>query len=108
MKAAQIDSTHHRCQALIPVFEVLGQPWTGLILSALISGPARFSELSRLVDGISDRVLSQRLTHLSQVGLIERNVDAGPPVSVSYNLTPSGAALQPALDQLEKWARDHL
>lgn len=96
------------CQALTPVFALLGKRWTGLILGTLMSGPARFSELARTIDGVSERMLGERLNELGEAGLVERLVDDGPPVAVTYQLTERGAALRPALDELERWAAEHL
>ena len=94
--------------ALVSAFGFLGKRWNGLILGTLISGPASFSELRRAVTGISDSVLSERLTELAAKGLVARTVDDGPPVSVAYALTPSGSALTPALNELISWARKNL
>jgi len=70
--------------------------------------PAGFRELSRAVDGISDSVLSDRLSDLAAAGLITRTVDEGPPLAVSYALTDRGKALLPALAQITLWAQEHL
>src|SRR5580704_9294128 len=95
-------------EQLGPVFAFLGKRWTGLILGTLMDGPARFSELVRSVDGVSQRMLTDRLNELVEVGLVERTVLPGPPVSVEYNLTACGQAMKPALDELASWARTHL
>ncbi len=94
--------------ALTEVFDILGKRWNGLLLAALATGPVSFSRLARGVPGISDSMLSDRLTGLSRAGLVVRTVDEGPPVAVTYALTDSGAALLPALQQLGEWARAHL
>jgi DNA-binding HxlR family transcriptional regulator len=48
------------------------------------------------------------LTELAAAGLVLRTVDPGPPVAVSYELTPAGEALIPALGELARWAAQHL
>jgi DNA-binding HxlR family transcriptional regulator len=53
-------------------------------------------------------MLSDRLAELTTAGMIARDVDAGPPVSVRYSLTASGCALTPALDLVRDWAQEHL
>ncbi|MGH9242959.1 MAG: winged helix-turn-helix transcriptional regulator [Acidimicrobiales bacterium] len=98
----------HGCQALVPVFALLGKRWSGLIIGTLLSGPARFSEISRLVDGVSERMLSDRLNELVSAGLVEREVVEGPPVAVVYRLTARGEGLRPALAELERWATEYL
>jgi DNA-binding HxlR family transcriptional regulator len=94
--------------ALGRAFEFLGKRWNGMLLATLRNGPAGFRELSRAVDGISDTVLSDRLSDLAAAGLITRTVDEGPPVAVSYALTDRGKALLPALQQITLWAQEHL
>ena len=94
--------------ALARAFQFLGKRWTALVLGHLSAGPVGFRELSRAVGGVSDSVLSDRLSDLAAGGLVQRTVEEGPPVSVSYALTESGRALMPALDQIARWAQEHL
>lgn len=94
--------------ALGRAFGFLGKRWNGVIIGVLTSGAASFSELRRTVGGISDSVLSDRLSELAAAGLVARHVDAGPPVGVTYELTDAGAALHPVLNQLTRWATDNL
>ncbi|MGV9559008.1 winged helix-turn-helix transcriptional regulator [Streptomyces sp. NPDC003401] len=90
------------------VFGLLGKRWTGMIVAALMQGPVHFAELRRGIPGISERMLSDRLTELSAAGLVVREVDEGPPLRVSYRLTEAGTALGPALHELGRWAEEHL
>jgi DNA-binding HxlR family transcriptional regulator len=94
--------------ALARAFEFLGKRWNGVVLGNLAEGPAGFRELSRAIGGISDSVLSDRLSDLADAGLISRTVDEGPPLAVSYALTDRGRALIPALEQISLWAQEHL
>lgn len=94
--------------ALAQAFQLLGKRWNGVILGTLANGSSGFSELKRNVTGISDSVLSERLSELHGAGLILRTVDPGPPVSVTYDLSGSGRALIPALQALITWATDSL
>ena len=93
--------------ALSHAFELLGKRWNGVILGSLMEGPAGFAEVRRAT-GISDSVLADRLVGLTSAGLVVREVDEGPPVSVRYRLAPRGTALVPVLQDLMAWARDHL
>ncbi|MDH6111855.1 DNA-binding HxlR family transcriptional regulator [Kitasatospora sp. MAP12-15] len=97
-----VDVAMHR------VFELLGKRWSGLILAVLTQQPGYFSELRRAIPGISERMLSDRLTELAEAGLVLRQVDEGPPLRVSYQLTEAGLALGPALEALHRWASTHL
>lgn len=94
--------------ALTRAFKFLGKRWNAVVLGHLSAGPAGFRELARAIDGISDSVLSDRLSDLVQGGLITRTVDEGPPITVSYALTERGRALMPALDQIALWAQENL
>jgi len=106
---AEVAPTVVRCDAaLTHVFEILGKRWNGVIVGALSTGPASFSQLARGVTGISDSVLSDRLSGLAGAGIVTRVVESGPPVSVSYELTDAGRALLPAMDELRSWAERHL
>jgi DNA-binding HxlR family transcriptional regulator len=107
-----VASTQHSApvcdRALVHAFGFLGKRWNGVILGTLIEGAASFSELRRAVEGISDSVLSERLTELTGAGLVIRAVDEGPPLAVAYSLTASGLALMPALRELTTWARANI
>jgi DNA-binding HxlR family transcriptional regulator len=94
--------------ALTRAFSFLGKRWNGVLLATLLGGPAGFAELRRAVGGISDSVLSERLTELTRAGLIDRAVEAGPPISVEYSLTTAGKGLLPALNELTEWAAINL
>jgi len=94
--------------ALVRAFSFLGKRWNGLIIGVLAGGPASFTGLRRAVSGISDSVLSDRLTELARVGLVQRTVEDGPPVAVSYQLTEAGHSLTPVFRELATWARTSL
>jgi DNA-binding HxlR family transcriptional regulator len=94
--------------ALARAFVFLGRRWNAAVLGALQNSPAGFRELSRSIPGISDSMLSNRLSSLTDAGLITRTVDEGPPVAVTYALTPAGCALMPALKQVSLWAAVYL
>jgi DNA-binding HxlR family transcriptional regulator len=105
---SRIDHEPALCDAALSrVFEFLGKRWNGVILGTLTSGPAGFASLARSVTGISDSVLSERLTGLARAGLVNRTVEPGPPVAVTYSLSDSGRALLPALTELTRWAEQN-
>ena len=92
-------------ETLTQAFDLLGKRWTGVILATLRDSAVGFRVLSRAIPGISDSVLSDRLSELAEAGLVVRSVTEGPPVSVSYALTVAGEALLPALEQIGRWAK---
>jgi DNA-binding HxlR family transcriptional regulator len=93
------------CPDFHAAIELIGKRWTGAIVSALTEGPQRFGELGKAVPGLSDRLLSQRLRELEGAGLVQREVEDGTPVRVTYSLTEKGADLRPAIAELRAWAR---
>jgi DNA-binding HxlR family transcriptional regulator len=97
------------CTEVCPNFheaiELIGKRWTGAIVCALTERPMRYGELGKAVPGLSDRLLSQRLRELEDEGLVEREVEAGTPVRVTYSLTATGEDLEPAIRELKAWAR---
>jgi DNA-binding HxlR family transcriptional regulator len=108
-RSSEVDHEPRVCDAaLARAFAFLGKRWNGVILGTLVNGSAGFSELRRAVAGISDSVLSERLTELTSAGLIERTVRQGPPIAVTYALTAAGNALLPALGELTTWAAENL
>jgi DNA-binding HxlR family transcriptional regulator len=69
-----------------------------------MTGPIRFNQLLTGIPGISDRVLTERLRELETEGIVERLVDPGPPVRVSYQLTARGRDLRPVMASVDAWA----
>jgi DNA-binding HxlR family transcriptional regulator len=109
MSVGEAAHDQRACDAgLARAFAFLGKRWNGVLIGTLVGGPAGFAELGRAISGISESVLSDRLNELSKVGLITRTVREGPPLGVSYELTPRGQALVPVLDELARWANENL
>ena len=93
------------CPHFHAAIELIGKRWTGAIVFALTERPMRFGELVKAVPGLSDRLLSQRLRELEEEGLVQRQVEAGTPVRVTYSLTEVGDELGPAIHELKAWAK---
>jgi len=90
------------------VLDRVGDKWSVLILGLLAGGPRRFTELSREIEGVSQKMLTQTLRGLERDGLITRTVFASVPPRVDYALTDLGGTLTAPLATLETWARDHI
>jgi DNA-binding HxlR family transcriptional regulator len=93
------------CPHFHHAIELIGKRWTGAIVCALTEGSMRYGELGKAIPGVSDRLLSQRLRELEEEGLVEREVEAGTPVRVTYSLTAAGQQLDPVFSELKSWAR---
>ena len=94
------------CPRYERAIQILGKRWTGLLLNALMYGPLRFCELTELVEGLSDRVLSDRLRELEMEGIVQRTVYPKIPVRVEYELTEKGKALAPVINAIHEWAQE--
>ncbi len=84
--------------------ELVGKRWTGVILSALMEGPRRYSSLREAVPGLHDRLLSERLRELEAEGIVARRVYPDSPVRVEYELTEKGRDLERVFAEVQRWA----
>ncbi|MFD6756206.1 winged helix-turn-helix transcriptional regulator [Micromonospora gifhornensis] len=92
------------CPSFQETLELIGRRWTGSILAAAAQGARRFGEYRAAIDGISDRMLTQRLKELEANGLIERTVIPSTPVQIRYDLSVDGKTLSQALQPLTRWS----
>lgn len=89
------------------ILDRIGDRWTVLVVGALWDGSARFSQLRRHVEGISQKMLTQTLRGLERDGLVRRTVYPEVPVRVEYTLTEAGRTLREPLCALEEWSIAH-
>jgi DNA-binding HxlR family transcriptional regulator len=90
------------------VLDRIADKWTVLVLGVLSGGRRRFNQLRREIDGLTQKMLSQTLKALERDGLVARKVIPSAPVTVEYSITPLGATLSATVDELQRWARDHI
>jgi len=83
---------------------VIGGKWKIRIICHLFGGTKRFSELRRLLTGISRGTLSFELRQLQEDGVIDRTQYSTIPPTVEYRLTASGQELRPILAALGEWS----
>ena len=79
-----------------------------MVVAALLDGPRRFGELQAQVSGIAPNVLSQRLRHLEQNGLLVARPYSRRPPRFTYELTSAGLELAGALRLLAYWGARNL
>ncbi|MEW2219372.1 helix-turn-helix domain-containing protein [Streptomyces sp. NPDC006990] len=78
--------------------------WTPLVLREFLHRPTRsYTELAQGLTALSDKVLSERLTQLTQAGVLSRERSPGWPPRVRYTLTDRGHDLLPVLQALWDW-----
>ena len=90
------------------LLDAISDKWVTLILAALAERPHRYSELRRLIAGVSQKMLTQTLRSLERSGLVSRTVTASVPVRVDYALTPLGANLMPVVMAVKTWAEQNI
>jgi DNA-binding HxlR family transcriptional regulator len=88
---------------------LIGKKWHPVIIHRLLqAGPLGFNALKEEVDGISSKVLSDSLSDLEDVGLLEREIISEQPFRVEYSLTPRGEDLEPVIEAMAEWGETHL
>lgn len=90
------------------ILDRIGDRWTVLVVGMLGEGTARFSELLRSVEGVSQKMLTQTLRGLERDGLVRRTVYPEVPVRVEYALTDAGRTLLEPLRALRDWSIEHV
>lgn len=86
--------------------DMIGGKWKGMVLWSLKKEVKRNGELKRLIPRISQKMLTQQLRELEDVGIVERIVYPVIPPKVEYKLTKSGQKLIPILEQLHDWGKE--
>ncbi|MFC9851586.1 winged helix-turn-helix transcriptional regulator [Streptomyces prasinus] len=122
-KRAQAKVEYDAFLAVCPSRQLLDRisdKWVVLILCALggdASGQSgtshapkamRYSELARLLAGVSQKMLTQTLRALERDGLLTRTVTPTVPVTVTYELTDLGLSLHHVARGLRQWAQSHM
>ncbi len=82
--------------------------WRMIIILALEDEPRRFGDLKRCIGDITQSVLTENLRGLQRDGYLTRTVDPGPPIAVSYELTPLGRSLLEVLKPLVFWSHEQM
>ncbi|MHC1549329.1 winged helix-turn-helix transcriptional regulator [Phyllobacterium sp. K27] len=93
------------------VLDLVGDSWSLLTIINLQSGPRRFNVLRRMIQGISQRMLTVTLRSLERDGLVLRTVKPTSPPEVTYALTEIGHSIAVPVGALGEWAvknRDYL
>ncbi|MGH3500639.1 MAG: winged helix-turn-helix transcriptional regulator [Nocardioidaceae bacterium] len=124
-KRAQAKTDYDAFLAGCPSRQLLARisdKWVALILAALGNDgphqpgaacvgerrPMRYSELSRRLAGVSQKMLTQTLRSLERDGLVTRTVTPTVPVTVTYGLTDLGLSLQQVMCGIKDWAEAHM
>ncbi|NUG53045.1 winged helix-turn-helix transcriptional regulator, partial [Acinetobacter lactucae] len=89
-------------------FEKIADKWVLLILNVLEEETQHFNLLKKNIQGISPKVLSQKLKMLERDGFIERKIQDTSPIRVDYSLTSLGKNVAAMAFQLKEWAETNI
>jgi len=102
------DEMHEHACPTEAALAVIGGRWKVPILWNLFGKTCRFGELSRLLPGVTQKMLTQQLRELESDGLVHRKVFPEVPPRVEYSLTKLGTSLEPVVASLSQWGERFL
>jgi DNA-binding HxlR family transcriptional regulator/putative sterol carrier protein len=95
--------TYNQFCATAKTLDLIGERWTVLIVRELLSGPKRFGDLHRSLPGLGTALLSSRLHHLEDEGLVRSTTLPAPARTAAYELTEAGRELKPVVMAMARW-----
>jgi len=78
-------------------FRIIGKKWSVLIVREMFRGITQFNRLLENIEGITPKVLTERLRELEKLGIIKRRIVSEYPIKVEYGLTDLGKEFEPVL-----------
>jgi DNA-binding HxlR family transcriptional regulator len=90
------------------VLDALSDKWVTLVLTALAQGTRRYSELARVIAGVSQKMLTQTLRTLEHDRLVSRTITPSVPVRVDYQLTALGQTILPVVGAIKRWSESYI
>ena len=87
LKACPIETT----------FRIIGKRWTVLIIREILRGHTQFNRFMENIEGISPKVLTERLRELERLGIVRRRIVSEYPVKIEYSLSDLGKGFEPVL-----------
>ncbi|MBJ6987014.1 helix-turn-helix domain-containing protein [Devosia sp. MC521] len=101
-------SLHSNCSAMSDVLNRIGDKWSVMVVGMLgRNGTLRFNELKRMINGVSQRMLTLTLRNLERDGLVTRTIYPEVPPRVEYSLTQLGKTLQGPISALWDWSAEN-
>ncbi|MDQ3562811.1 MAG: helix-turn-helix transcriptional regulator [Pseudomonadota bacterium] len=82
--------------------DVVGCKWSVSVLQAVAAGVTRPGALERHIEGISTKVLSERLRKLTDYGLLSKHVYVEVPPRTEYSLSQNGQQLVNIVEQIKR------
>jgi DNA-binding HxlR family transcriptional regulator len=78
-------------------FRIIGKRWTVLIIREMLRGEKQFNRFMENIEGISPKVLTERLRELEHLGIVRRKIVSEYPIKIEYSLTDLGKGFEPVL-----------
>lgn len=105
--AVEWDVYQEKCPTRM-VMSRIADKWVLLVLGIIERGPARFGQLRREIEGISQKSLTQTLRALERDGFVNRRVIVTSPIAVEYSITTLGRTLAQAAEAVRTWSETHI
>ena len=94
------------CSAYL-ILNIIASRWTVMVLHALQQETMRYSDLTRAIPGITQKVLTDTLRKLERNGIVERTIHPVVPPKVEYKLTELGHSLFKTTEMMAQWAESN-
>jgi DNA-binding HxlR family transcriptional regulator len=78
-------------------FRIIGKKWTVLIIREMFRGTRQFNRFIENIEGITPKVLTERLRELEKMGIVRRRIVSEYPIRVEYEMTDLGREFEPVL-----------
>jgi DNA-binding HxlR family transcriptional regulator len=89
-------------------FKIIGKRWTVLIIREMLRGTTQFNRFLKNIEGITPKVLTQRLRELQEFGIVRRRIVSDYPIRVEYELTDLGKEFEPVLLAAASFSMRHM
>jgi DNA-binding HxlR family transcriptional regulator len=78
-------------------FRIIGKKWTVLIIREMLRGTMQFNRFLENIEGITPKVLTERLRELQKFGIVRRRIVSEYPIRIEYEMTDLGKEFEPVL-----------
>ncbi len=89
-------------------FKIIGKKWAVLIIREMFRGTKQFNRFLESIEGITPKVLTERLRELEKFGIIKRRIVSEYPIKVEYELTDLGKEFEPVLLAAASFSMRHM
>jgi len=91
------DSPELKSCPIETTFKIIGKKWAILIIREMFRGTTQFNRFLENIDGVTPKVLTERLRELEKLGIVRRRIVSEYPIRVEYEMTDLGKEFEPVL-----------